>query len=339
MVARSLQRWHISQPRPEWKRELAAAFTSAEALLGFLGLDPARMALGARAARAFPLRVPRAYAALMRRGDPDDPLLRQVLPLAAEQEPRAGFGPDPVGDGAAQRAPGLLHKYHGRALLIATGACAVHCRYCFRRHYPYAEAADGGGGRQAALAALRQATDVTEVILSGGDPLMLDDEALETLIARLEDIRHLQRLRLHTRLPTVLPSRVTEQLCVLLRATRLQTVIVVHVNHPAELGAGAAAALARLRLPGVTLLNQSVLLRGVNDRAEALADLSMRLFAHGVLPYYLHLLDPVAGAAHFDVGEPEACGLLEEVRARLPGYLVPRLVRERPGAAAKTPVI
>ncbi|MBK5932193.1 EF-P beta-lysylation protein EpmB [Halochromatium salexigens] len=325
-----------------WKRELAAAFTDPIALLSALELTPAQVPglapIPAPLLRPerFPLLVPRGFAALMRRGDPRDPLLRQVLPLADEAEVTPGFVSDPVGDHAARRAPGLLQKYRGRALLLATGACAVHCRYCFRRHFAYGEEGAQRDRLAAALAVLENADEIEEVILSGGDPLMLDDATLAWLIEALDRLPQLKRLRLHTRLPTLLPSRITERLCATLAGSRLQPVLVAHVNHAAELGPEAQRALLELSAIGAPLLNQSVLLRGVNDAVTALAELSEALLASRVLPYYLHLLDPVSGAAHFDVPETEARALVTELRQRLPGYLVPRLVRERPGEAAKT---
>jgi EF-P beta-lysylation protein EpmB len=268
-------------------------------------------------------------------GDPTDPLLRQVLPLTAEQLPVEGFGPDPVGDQAATRAPGLVQKYAGRALLLVQGACAIHCRYCFRRHYPYADLGASGPRFQGALETITADGTLTEVILSGGDPLLLDDAPLEALLRHLDTIPHLRRLRIHSRLPVVLPERVTEALCHLLGTVRLSVVVVIHANHPRELGEATAGALARLRLAGSTLLNQSVLLRGVNDDVDNLAGLSERLFAQGVVPYYLHQVDPVQGAAHFQVPDSEALALVEQLRARLPGYLVPRLVREVAGEPCK----
>ncbi len=267
-----------------------------------------------------------------------DPLLRQVLPSRAERVQAEGYLLDPVGDGAATRVPGLIQKYRGRALLMVHGACAVHCRYCFRRHYPYADLGANDPRLQGALAAIAGDPSLTEVILSGGDPLMLDDPGLASLLARLDAIPHLRRLRIHSRLTVVLPERVTAELCQSLQGLRLSPVLVIHANHPRELGAGVVASLARLRAGGVTLLNQSVLLRGVNDSADTLADLSERLLACGVLPYYLHQLDPVQGSAHFQVSDAEALALLETLRSRLPGYLVPRLVREVAGEPAKRPL-
>jgi len=344
MVARSGPGWQgpgwtqaLSQDwKDDWKQDLRQAFTRPEALLTFLGLPAATAAMDARSTHGFPMLVPRGYASLMEYGNPADPLLRQVLPSPAEAERHPGFCADPVGDTAATLIPGLLRKYQGRALLMTTPACAIHCRYCFRRHYPYGKGTLDARARPAALAAIAADPSITEVILSGGDPLMLDDGPLEALIEALTTIPHLARLRIHTRLPVVLPSRITPHLCRLLTTTGLRTVIVIHANHPRELDDAAGLALDRLGDTRATLLNQSVLLRGVNDQAGTLSALSEELFRRGVLPYYLHLLDPVQGAAHFEVSEREARTLMAALRRRLPGYLVPRLVREEPGAESKT---
>lgn len=327
----------VSAGAERWKTELAQAFTNPTELLRYLDIEHRRLPAADAASVQFRMLVPRGFAALMQPGNPRDPLLLQVLPSATELLPVAGFCADPVGDGDAKRAPGLLQKYAGRALLVVTGACAVHCRYCFRRQFPYAEHASGQRF-DAALAALQASPDLHELILSGGDPLMLDDNALAGLIARLEPIRHLRRLRLHTRLPVVLPSRVTDALCELLGGGRLKPVLVIHANHPMELGPSATTALSRLSRAGIPLLNQSVLLRGVNDDAAVLVELAERLFDLGVANYYLHQLDRVQGAAHFEVDDARACALLEQLRQRLPGYLVPRLVREQAGATHKTPL-
>ena len=308
-------------------------------LLDRLGLDPALLPAARRAAELFPLRVPLAFVERMRPGDPRDPLLRQVLPLEDELAEVPGFAADPVGDDAALVAGGVLHKYRGRALLVTTGACAVHCRYCFRRHFPYADANASADGWQSALDYLRGQPDVTEVILSGGDPLTLSDRRLKALADALADIPHLRRLRVHTRLPIMNPARIDDALLDWLAGTRLDPVMVIHANHANEIDATVAEALARLGSRGVTLLNQAVLMRGVNDSADALADLSERLFEAGVLPYYLHLLDRVRGAAHFEVPEAEAVALHAEVAARLPGYLVPKLVREIAGEPGKTLIL
>lgn len=333
MIARSSAAW---QPA-SWQQELATGYRDVAELLGALGLDaevlPDTVALDA----AFPLRVPRGFVRRMRHGDPRDPLLRQVLPLAVEAEDRPGFVLDPVGDRAAALAPGLIHKYRGRVLLITTGACAIHCRYCFRRHYPYAETAPRDDWSEA-LDSIHRDTSVHEVILSGGDPLLLSDGRLAALLGRLAAIPHLRRVRIHTRLPVVLPERLDAGLLDVLTGVQLPLAMVIHANHPREIDADVANALAPLRAAGITLLNQTVLLRGVNDDAATLAALSEALFAAGVLPYYLHLLDRVAGAANFDVAEDEARELMQALRESLPGYLVPRLVREVAGAPSKVTI-
>ncbi|TVR58276.1 MAG: EF-P beta-lysylation protein EpmB [Candidatus Competibacteraceae bacterium] len=321
-----------------WQRELAQAITDPAELLRILELDPALLPAARTAAARFPLRAPRGFVARMVKGDPDDPLLRQILPLAVELEPTPNFLADPVGDRAAVAAAGVLHKYHGRALLLVTGACAVHCRYCFRREFPYAESRASADAWRSALSYLADDASLREVILSGGDPLSLSDRRLSPLLAALDRIPHLERLRIHSRQPIVLPERVDDGLLDLLARTRLRRVLVVHANHPREIDGRVREALKRLAAAGVTLFNQSVLLRGVNDSAATLVELSEALFAARVLPYYLHLLDRVRGAAHFEVKEPEASAIMKVVRQRLPGYLVPRLVREQPGQPAKTPV-
>jgi len=321
-----------------WQTDMAEAVRDPRELLALLDLDPALLDSARRAAAAFPLRVPRAFLARIKKGDPADPLLRQVLPLGEELRDVPGYVRDPVGDMPSVAAKGLLHKYEGRVLLVTTGACGVHCRYCFRRHFPYSEENARSGEWQEALDYLKGDTSVCEVILSGGDPLALSDERLAALVRSLEHIPHLRRLRIHTRQPVVLPSRVDDALLSWLKACRLQKVVVLHANHAREIDPAVTAACTRLRDAGATLLNQTVLLRGVNDSTDALAELSEALFAAQVLPYYLNLLDPVAGAAHFNVPEAEALGLMDALRGRLPGYLVPRLVREVPGAPSKMPV-
>lgn len=324
---------------PAWQHELAASITTAEELYRRLRLDPADLPAALTATRAFRLRVTASYLGRIRPGDPRDPLLLQVLPSGLEVAPQPpGFSADPVGDRDACATPGVLHKYHGRVLLVTTGACAIHCRYCFRRHYPYAESTASRDTWDATHDYLSRHAEVDEVILSGGDPLILVDDKLEALTARLEAIPHLRRLRIHSRVPVVLPSRIDARLLRWVQAMRLQVVIVLHVNHARELDGEVGAALRKLRAAGVTLLNQSVLLRGVNDDVDTLGELSHALFEHGVLPYYLHLLDRVTGAAHFEVPMPDAVRLHAALSERLPGYLVPRLVREVAGAASKTPV-
>lgn len=304
-------------------------------LCRLVGLPPQYHEAAQRAARDFTVFVPRRWIARMRYGDTRDPLLLQVLPLADELNWPTEFTADPVGDRQAGRKPGLLSKYSGRVLLVTTGVCAVHCRYCFRRHFPYSEAPRGRGAWQPALDEIEQDPTLSEVILSGGDPLTLVDEVLADLVTGLAKIGHLRRLRIHTRLPIMIPQRVTDALLALLAGTRLAPVVVVHANHPVELDEEVADALSRLAHAGIPLLNQTVLLRGINDQLETLVELSERLIDCRVMPYYLHQLDRVAGAAHFEVDEATGRKLIEQMRAQLPGYAVPRYVREEPGAAFK----
>ena len=317
-----------------WRRELRNAVTRVDQLLRLVGF-PASHAAEISLHGDFPLRVPHPYVSRMRRGDPDDPLLRQVLPTTRESTLASPYTIDPLREADAVVTPGVLQKYQGRVLIIATGACAVHCRYCFRRHFPYADhrpARDYPG-----LDAVRRDPGIREVILSGGDPLMLTDAHLARLFADLGAIGHVSTIRIHTRLPVVIPQRVTAALIETLASVTQRVVIVLHFNHPNEIDADCVTALAALG--GFTLLNQSVLLGGINDDADVLAELSTRLFEAGVLPYYLHMPDAVAGTAHFDVARDRAVDLHRRLAARLSGYLVPRLVREVPGAAAKELVL
>ncbi|TNJ34903.1 EF-P beta-lysylation protein EpmB [Arenimonas terrae] len=321
-----------------WQSLWRDAIRDPRELLDLLGLPELAARVSDAAAAQFPLRVPRGFVARMRPGDPADPLLRQVLPLDDEDRVVPGFGLDAVGDREARGGTGVIHKYEGRALLVATGSCAVHCRYCFRRHFPYGEETAAANQWREALDYLAADPTVAEVLLSGGDPLSLATPKLAEFTQALAALPHVRRLRLHTRLPVVLPERVDAELLDWLAALPQQVVVVVHANHAQEIDAPVAAALAALRGTGATLLNQAVLLRGVNDDAATLAALSERLFEAGVLPYYLHQLDRVAGTAHFEVPENRARTLHAELAACLPGYLVPRLVREVAGAPAKLPL-
>ena len=367
-----------------WQTALAEAVRSPHELCKLLGLAPALAAEAERAAVGFPLLVPRPFLARIRPGDPYDPLLRQVLPRLAELTPKAGFQADPLGEARAACGPGLLpllQKYHGRTLIVATGACAVHCRYCFRRHFPYEKSSPGPGNRsqggeegdrfggadipvchgdqdslgrkeclphhgekcghgekyglETALRRIAADPSVHEVILSGGDPLTLPDAELAQFATKLAEIPHLRRLRIHTRLPIMIPQRVTGELVSWLRGGRLSPVVVVQVNHPAEIDRAVADALGRLVDAGVPVLNQAVLLRAVNDRGDVLAELCERLADLRVMPYYLHQLDPVAGAADFETSIETGRELIAALRARLPGYAVPRYVRETPGGLSK----
>ena len=325
-------------PPVRWQQLWRDAIRDPAELLEILGLPALAGRVSATAAAQFALRVPRGFVAKMRHGDPGDPLLRQVLPLDDEDRVVPGFGLDAVGDLDARGGAGVLHKYEGRALLVATGSCAVHCRYCFRRHFPYGEETAAAGQWAESLAYLAADPSISEVLLSGGDPLSLATPKLAEFTDALSRQPHVRRLRLHTRLPVVLPERVDAELLAWLSRLPQGVVVVIHANHANELDGSVGQAMARLRDTGATVLNQAVLLRGVNDSVPALEALSERLFEAGVLPYYLHLLDRVAGSAHFEVPADEARGLHSALAHRLPGYLVPRLVREVAGAPAKLPV-
>ena len=320
-----------------WQKILARPVTDAAELCRLLDLDMAALPAGHPLLKGFPVRVPLPYLSRMTRGDALDPLLLQAFPLPDEAVAEDGYSDDPLAEAAVNPAPGVLHKYHGRALLLVTSACAIHCRYCFRRHFPYGDNQPGKSRWRESLAYIAADTSISEVILSGGDPLTLPDAYLAWFYTELAAIDHVARIRLHTRLPIMIPQRITENLCRILANPRFRTILVMHSNHAREFDADVHLACRSLQQAGITLLNQSVLLRRVNDSADALAALSERLFAAGVLPYYLHLLDKVAGAAHFDVPESRALALVQELREKLPGYLVPKLVREQPGAGAKTP--
>lgn len=321
-----------------WQAQWRDAVRDPAELLVMLGLETLAARLSPAAMAQFPLRVPRAFISRMRHGDDADPLLRQVLPLDDEDRIVPGFALDAVGDAAAKTADGVIRKYRGRALLIATGSCAVNCRYCFRRHFPYADETAARGQWMDAIAAIAADPGIDEVILSGGDPLSLSTPKLAELTAQLATIPHLRRLRIHTRLPVVLPARIDAEFTAWLATLPWPVAIVIHANHANEFDDEVDAAVARLRDAGATLLNQAVLLRGVNDSVDALADLSERSFAAGVLPYYLHQLDRVQGAAHFEVDDALALELHRGLMSRLAGYLVPKLVREVAGDTGKRPL-
>lgn len=319
-----------------WQQAMRRSITDPEELLTRLGLGNEWLPAAHAASKLFPLRVPHSYVARMAHGDPDDPLLRQVLPLAEECIPAEGYVSDAVGDIESLRGRGLLQKYHGRALLIATGACAVHCRFCFRREFPYQNQLAARDQWQESLGMLRQDESIEEIILSGGDPLSLSDSKLSWLARQLDEIPHLHRLRIHTRQPIVLPERVNASLHDWLSNGRLQRIIVLHCNHAREIDADTSLAFQHLADTGAVLLNQAVLLRGVNDSVDALRTLSEELFKNRVLPYYLHLPDRVNGTAHFDVPEAVAQNLMRKLATVLPGYMMPKLVREESGKPSKT---
>lgn len=318
-----------------WQQQLAEAFTNIEDLCRYLHLSPNDLPVSIAAAENFPLRVPLSFAACIEKHNPHDPLLRQVLPINEELNTYPGFSHDPVGDLAAATQTGVLHKYQGRVLFINTGSCAINCRYCFRRNFPYADLQLSKQKEQAAIEAIQDDANITEVILSGGDPLLLSDSRLNRLIVQLGQIKHLKRIRIHSRLPIVLPARINAEFINTLRLSPKQVVMIMHCNHRNEINERVIAACALLKNSGITLFNQSVLLKGVNDNATVLCELSEQLFSHGVIPYYLHLLDKATGTGHFEVSKIEALELIRQVQAALPGYLVPKLVTEQAGDTSK----
>jgi EF-P beta-lysylation protein EpmB len=325
----------LLQPSPNWQRQLRDVITSRDELLAAVGLSAGQLPPADGACEDFPIKVPRSFVRRMRVGDPRDPLLLQVLSSREELLVTPGYSRDPVGEGGAIPRRGIVHKYYGRVLLLVSGGCAVHCRYCFRRHFPYGEHQNSREQWREALDYIREDDTIDEVILSGGDPLVVTDEQLRQLVVQIAAIGHVRRLRIHSRLPVVIPERVDQSLLDAITHAALQTIMVIHCNHANEIDASVAGALGRLRHQGITTLNQAVLLAGINDDLDTQLALCQRLFAAGALPYYLHLLDKVQGAAHFDAPENKARTLLAGLTARLPGYMVPRLVREIPGADSK----
>lgn len=335
----------MSEPQSEirhfsknWQQQLAEAFNNLEDLCRYLDLSPNELPVSSAAAENFPLRVPLSFAACIEKGNPHDPLLRQVLPVNEELMVYPGFSHDPVGDLASVSQTGVLHKYQGRVLLINTGSCAINCRYCFRRNFPYGELQLSKQKEEAAIQAIQNDTDISEVILSGGDPLLLSDSRLTRLIRQLDGIGHVRRIRIHTRLPIVLPARITDDLINTLKRSPKQLIVITHCNHANEINERVITACTLLKNSGITLFNQAVLLKGVNDNAKILTALSERLFDLGIIPYYLHLLDKATGTGHFEVSETEALALLRQLQTALPGYLVPKLVKEQAGAASKQAV-
>lgn len=326
----------VPTEKSDWQQQLRDMIQDLPSLLEACALDAPPAPLADMLTVGFPVRTTRHFASLIKPGDWSDPLLQQILPWATEHASVPGFSADPLAEAAASPLPGLIHKYRSRVLLVPTGACAIHCRYCFRRHFPYEGHRMGAADRAAILDYLRAHPEVNEVIFSGGDPLMLNDHYLQQWLTALAGIPSLNTVRFHSRLPVVLPERLTNELLAVLTETRLHTVLVLHSNHAQELAAELMAPLAALRTAGVILLNQAVLLRGVNDNLMTQKALSQRLIQLGVMPYYLHQLDAVSGAAHFGVPDNEALLLHEAMKAELPGYLVPRLVQEIPDRPSKT---
>lgn len=339
MPLQSLPTHEIStelEAQPRWQQELSALVRDPAELLQLLELPEALLPAAQAADQLFPLRVPRPFLSRIKKGDLTDPLLQQVLPIGAESTISEGYSPDPLAEQSSNPQRGLVHKYHGRVLLVVSPSCAINCRYCFRRHFPYADNNPSRSQWQDTFDYISSDTTINEVIYSGGDPLAAPDRQLQWLTERLAEIPHVKRLRVHTRLPVVIPQRITDDTLTWLTQSGLQSVMVLHINHANEIDDAVRSSITKLREAGVTLLNQSVLLKGVNDQIETLTHLSEALFAEGVLPYYLHLLDKVQGAAHFDLTEARGVELHQQMQHRLPGFLVPKLTREEPGAESKT---
>ncbi len=326
----------LNFPPADWQMSLKNLVSDPAELLALLNLPAEHLPAAERAAKLFGLRVPREFVELMHPGDINDPLLKQVLPIDAEFIDKPGYVADPLAESQARPVPGVVHKYQDRVLLILSGACAINCRYCFRRHFPYEENRISGAAKDRALDYIRERTELREVILSGGDPLVSSDKRLEELIGELSAINHIERLRIHSRLPVVIPRRLTEHLERILSSSGLQTALVLHINHPQEISDELTDACQRLRRAGITLLNQAVILRGINDEVEIQVELNRALYRSSILPYYLFLFDPVKGASHFDLSEPQAQALAAQMQAQLPGYLMPRLAKEIPGRPSKT---
>lgn len=316
-----------------WQQELAKGFNNSKQLCEYLQLSTDQFQVLEH--HNFAVRVPREFCDRMEKGNPNDPLLKQILPIEQENFNPPDFVDDPVGDLNALATSGVIHKYHDRVLLITTGSCAINCRYCFRRNFPYAESQLSQSKLSQAIQYIRKKSQLQEVILSGGDPLLVNDAKLNTLLEQLNSINHIKRIRIHSRIPVVLPSRVTEQFCDMLTAVEKKMTLVLHCNHPKELNASVQKALSSLHKQGITLLNQSVLLKDINDTPSTLIELSEKLFSFHTLPYYLHLLDKASGTHHFEVKEEEAIKLMNAIKQKLPGYLVPKLVREEKGAKNK----
>lgn len=328
-----------STNEPSWQQALSEQVRDPAELLQLLELPEELLAAAQAADKLFPLRVPRPFLTRIEKGNLTDPLLLQVLPLDAESNITKGYSADPLEEQSSNPQRGLVHKYHGRVLLVVSPNCAINCRYCFRRHFPYVDNNPSRNQWQDTFDYISADPSINEVIYSGGDPLAAPDRQLQWLTEQLASIKHVKRLRVHTRLPVVIPQRITDDTLAWLTHPKLQTVVVLHINHANEIDDAVRNSIARLHTAGITLLNQSVLLKGINDNARALVDLSEALFSEGVLPYYLHLLDKVQGAAHFDLDQAKGIELHQQMQRRLPGFLVPKLTREEPGAASKTLIL
>jgi EF-P beta-lysylation protein EpmB len=332
----------VSQPinlYSDWKAELSHCVSSIDDLLNQLGLNANNLSATEQAAIDFPIKVPQPFVQLMEYGNPNDPLLKQVLPISSELAIDSNFSIDPVDESNYNPVPGIVHKYHNRVLMIISPNCAINCRYCFRRHFPYDENRQSKQQWLEALDYLKTKPEINEVIYSGGDPLAANDNFLRWLTAEIESISHIKRLRIHSRLPVVIPARIDEPLINWLGHTRLKPTFVLHINHANEISTELSQGVDRLKQAGISVLNQSVLLKGINDSSDQLIALSEKLFDAGIMPYYLHMLDPVQGASHFDVSKKHAVEIFHQIQSELPGFLTPKLVQERAGETSKTLIL
>ena len=323
----------------DWKSELSNCISSIDQLLQLLGLSSKDLNASQLASQGFSIKVPLHYAELMEYGNPEDPLLKQVLPIEAELNQDPSFSIDPVNESEYNPVPGIVHKYRNRVLMIISPNCAINCRYCFRRHFPYQENRQSKQQWLQALDYLKDRPEINEVIYSGGDPLAANDNFLSWLTQQIETIKHIKRLRIHSRLPVVIPSRIDTQLLTWLSSSRLKPTMVLHINHANEIDVKLCQSVEKLKTAGITVLNQSVLLKGINDSSQALINLSEKLFDAGIMPYYLHLLDPVQGASHFDIPVDKALKIFSHIQAELPGFLLPKLVQEKAGETSKSLII
>jgi EF-P beta-lysylation protein EpmB len=323
----------------DWKAELSNCISSIDELLNQLGLKAEDLNTTEQAASQFPIKVPQPFVKLMQYGNPKDPLLKQVLPITSELQVDSNFSTDPVSESSFNPVPGIVHKYRNRVLMIISPNCAINCRYCFRRHFPYDDNRQSKQQWLKALDYLKTKPEINEVIYSGGDPLAANDNFLRWLTGEIESIKHIKRLRIHTRLPVVIPARLDDQLLNWLSNTRLKPTLVLHINHANEIDTALSQGVNRLKQAGIMVLNQSVLLKGINDTSDQLINLSEKLFDAGIMPYYLHMLDPVQGASHFDVPEERAVAIFNQIQAELPGFLVPKLVQERAGETSKSLIL